>query len=122
MQDCFRQYPEVYAAELSDDPDSDALGAPIDDETQPTPSQEGAQEASLASTSSAPSSSVASSSKPSSDTVDVKDEETAKIEKVKKATEQVRKDYGDESARREGEFVPKAWHDATDEDKNAKAP
>jgi len=40
MQDCFRQYPEIYGSELTDD-GADEEQAAVDDSTVPVRSQEG---------------------------------------------------------------------------------
>ena len=147
MQDCFRAHPDIYAAELSDDPDSDALGAPIEDEPgplsstpdqTPTPTQPDAASArgsgestpqgnvpgsDLTSTPSAAPTSLSSSTKiPSEVKAETDAKDSTRRERAKKAIRQVEKDHGDEAARRTDEtMVPKAWHDATEKNEGAKS-
>lgn len=140
MQDCFRAHPDVYAAELSDDPDDDeALAAPMDDgpaappssspsqappsgPTGPEPaparhtgdtSQDKLPGANVTSTPSASPTSLSSSTGiPSSaaSETQAKDEQT-KRERASEATRQVQKQHGSAETAEGDTAVPKAWHD-----------
>ena len=116
MQDCFRQYPEVYGAELEDDEEDE-------DQTQQSPASEQPDHtAPQAKDTVMPTQSI--SSTPTGDTATHKvaeqkpgtptltpDEIQQKRQRAKSATQQVKSEQPalDET----DEAVPKAWHDTT---------
>ena len=128
MQDCFRDHPDVYGAELEDDEQegqeegapSDALSEPSQPTAQPSPSP--APESGAGQTPTAPSEAKStSSSKPASSSAlppshasaehPSPEEEKGRTERVKAATRQVREEHEPQSE--SDEMVPKAAFDAT---------
>lgn len=111
MQDCFRQHPDIYGAELEDDGDETA---PEESATPTSPSSTAdGQSRPPNATSGAPESQSAlapaqsSSPDPSSPT---SPESVPK--RAKAAAEQVQKEHGEPTSESD-ELVPKAAHDAT---------
>ena len=108
MQECFREHPDVYGAELDDEEVDFPLDAESETpgESDSTPNASHALAVSLESSSSPP-----ESSPPPPPRSEESDHPDAQTQRAKAATEQVAKDHGvqDESE----ELVPKAAHDAT---------
>ena len=136
MQDCFREHPDVYGDELADpgppeDDDEPAIAGVVDAAVegfaedapistmatsasalaQPSESSNPASE-SKSGARTPPPESLSSTSPPDTNihpahTTD--DNDAAKRERAKKATEQVKQDHGPGG---EEKLVPKEWHDA----------
>ena len=108
MQECFREHPDVYGAELNDEEADLPLDAETEtpDESDPTQNATPALAVPLDSSSSPP-----ESSPPPPPRSEESDHLGTQTQRAKAATEQVAKDHGiqDESE----ELVPKAAHDAT---------
>lgn len=143
MQDCFREHPDIYGAELADDDDEeetqldrDVASAARSNESKTDSSTDAREPAASPKSPGEPSKSVA---KPSAETsksaVDSSSQtsapapnpETGDGEKVgdkksapgstkraQQAKAQVQTDHGDAKSESD-EVVPKAWHDATGE-------
>lgn len=109
MQNCFREHPDVYGAEL--EPDEEMPEA----DGQPAPAQQPSQAASP-DTSAAPSPSQAAASTPHeggekvAKTSEPNDVAAEKRERAVAASEQVKRDHKELSET--DEVVPKAWHDS----------
>ena len=135
MQDCFRQHPDIYGAELSDDPeDEDEVF-----DAQPQPAgvvatapysrsetvQKQVPDANLTATpssspitlSSAPSIREKAASVRDQDSAPSRSKAQARTQRAKSSKKQVEKDYGEQQGRdREGEaLLPKAAHDAREQ-------
>ena len=121
MQDCFREYPDVYGGELADDDVAEEV------ERQEKEREEGAEPATrgLARTSTADTNTSGNgpeeNAKPAITTappapINPSTEDTspqAKTSRAKEATAQVRRDHDHEPLSETDELVPKAAHDAT---------
>jgi intermembrane space import and assembly protein 40 len=106
MQDCFREHPDIYGAELEDDEEapSEGLEAPAAAEGQAISSPEHAA--------GSPHDGGEKVSKPYGQDSDAV--VAGKTERAEKAAQQVKKDHGPTS---ESEtMVPKAWHSGVDAD------
>jgi mitochondrial intermembrane space import and assembly protein 40 len=114
MQDCFRQYPDVYGAELEDDDDEEMAegAAPQETAQQPTAhATEGEQAASPApakveDADNRPA--KVSDRKPSQEA----SPDSSTVGNAKAATEQVKSH--NEPLSEADEVIPKAWHDSRD--------
>jgi len=115
MQNCFREHPDVYGAELDDDEaleGEEALGS----ETATSGGVEPSPASSSASSSSASSPATSSSSAPKARGEKVADgpahveEAQGKTERAQAASGQVKADH--EAVSETEEMVPKAWHDS----------
>ena len=96
MQDCFRQHPDVYGAELEDE----------DDSSSEDPDLPPSDDLSTTSTTPAP----PEPSQPNSvSNPTPTDDPAAQTQRAKSATEQVARDYGAQSE--SDALVPKAAHD-----------
>ncbi|KAF2122367.1 mitochondrial intermembrane space import and assembly protein 40 [Lophiotrema nucula] len=109
MQSCFRQYPEIYGAELEPDEDDDVTA----DRDQPSfadDSQPKTPESAPVAAEAHPSGQETAHkvSKPSQPTLEQQ-------ERAKKATEQVQAEHGHEPVSESDDIVPKASHDASGE-------
>ncbi|KAL9092117.1 MAG: hypothetical protein Q9165_004550 [Trypethelium subeluteriae] len=114
MQDCFRQYPEVYGAELEDDGEDEALMQNSSLEEQPS-SQAAQQKDTTVATQSIPSPPAENTSdsnvteqRPGSPSL-TPEEIQQKRQRAKSATQQVKTEYPVTSET--DQAVPKAWHD-----------
>lgn len=106
MQNCFREHPDVYGAELDDDelsPEGQGDNSAAVSIESATPQVKSAEFSSQDQKTSDPSRGVA----PSESAVAVSSDQR---ERAQAATEQVRRDHGATSD--EEEEVPKAWHGA----------
>lgn len=95
MQDCFREHPDVYGSELEDG----------EEEYDDRPSTDGASAAPSASSTATP----AHTPGPEANTSG--NEEAAKTNRAKAASQQVHEQHEPESETEV--LVPKAWHDGT---------
>lgn len=124
MQDCFRQHPDVYAAELDDDEEDAAAPAPateagITSSAAPTP-----ETPSAAPTPEALSAAPTTPSAAHARALKVKDhaqpagsspadDAAGRKERAQAATQQVKQDHGEREGMSESDaVVPKAAHDA----------
>lgn len=127
MQDCFREHPDIYGAELSDDDDSspdelpDVPGAETPRSTSPS-----SDAAPAAAKTAAPQSSPASKPAPQSNKKQTAGNSTSEtnepaattsFQRAGEAKAQVARDHGDSSSESD-ELVPKAWHDARDKNES----
>lgn len=101
MQDCFREHPDIYGAEL-DDVDADEM-PPAEGEPVPATPRDAAVVA--------PHEGGEKVSRPSATSAEAQ----AKTERAVAAGQQVKRDHGAREGMSESEeAVPKAWHDTTD--------
>ncbi|KAL2352501.1 intermembrane space protein [Cryomyces antarcticus] len=112
MQDCFRQHPEIYGAELADDDDDDDVTAGDDatpavaDQSKPTSSEP----PSLADTSSPHGRGEKVADVKPHHEPDPEPVVQGKIERAESATKQVAQDHGEPTSESDS-MVPKSWHD-----------
>lgn len=109
MQDCFREHPDVYGAELED---TEGEPPQLGDEQAPTAPEtsqpEGAPAPSLANMESGKGAKVAEQN--ANREADRPDVVAGKRERAQAATQQVKSDHQPTSESEE--MVPKAWHDS----------
>lgn len=124
MQDCFRQHPDVYAAELEEDEDDAAAPTPATEAgiassaapTPETPSAAPTPEAPSAAPTTPPAaharaSKVEDHAQPAGSSP--ADDVAGRKERAQAATKQVKQDHGEKEAMSESDaMVPKAAHDA----------
>ena len=107
MQDCFRQHPDVYGAELEDDENEPRPGDAASPVTLEPSGSEGSSPPSLADMDSPD----VKAEKVSGSTPDRPEVVQGKRERAQAATQQVAAEHGITSE--SSEMVPKAWHDST---------
>lgn len=125
MQDCFRQHPDIYGAELSDDedPSMDELpDVPGSEASQPPPPDTAPAAAKTAAPSSPPSSTSTSSpnegqAKNKADTTSSQDKAEARTQRARAANEQGARDQPEAGLVSDG-TVPREWHDAREKNES----
>lgn len=100
MQNCFREHPDIYGAELDDDETEAALER----------EQSGSEAHNASDADSTPSSPAASKGEKVADGPDHPAEVQGKRQRSQAATEQVKAQHGEPTSESD-EVVPKAWHD-----------
>jgi len=109
MQNCFREYPEIYGAELQEE-DEDALG---EDSEGLAPVE--ATNATASETSSSTESTSEKPEKVADSASSTSPEKHERQERAKAATEQVNRDHEPEPVSEAADAIPKEWHDTKTE-------
>jgi intermembrane space import and assembly protein 40 len=117
MQNCFRQYPEIYGSELdADDEEEGAADMLASESANSQDDREGRQERAQVATEQV-SQQHADAEKHYIGPATTKDTESdveAKRQRSKAATEQVKRNHGQPPLSESDEAIPKQWHDASD--------